>query len=286
MSANSQIKIQGIKCNLIIGCLPYERNISQELIIDLNVFLYTHNWHEKDNLNTTISYDDLIDMVKQVVATTKFNLLESLAQYLTNELFRIYKLIAKIDLTLTKPALFGIKADKISFNYVMAREFNIALSLGSNTSNSPMQQLVNAIEFLGEFIDEIRIGGFYETKPYGFTEQNNFYNTAIVGKCSILPHELLAKTKTIEKLMNKQEVFINGPRVIDIDLLLFDDWIYNKQFLGIPHKDLAYRDFVLVPLADVAISWLHPQLGHTIGELLAKLDPKEATIIRNIVYKK
>ncbi len=286
MSAFTQIKIQGIKSKLIIGCLPYERINLQELIIDLNINLYHYNWQEKDDLNTTISYDGLIDTIQQLVSKTSFNLVESLAQYITAELFRVYPLIAKIDLTLTKPALYGLKADKISLNYIMEREFNIALSLGSNTSNSPMQQLVNAIEFLSEFVDDIQIGEFYETKPYGFSEQNNFYNTAIIGKCNLSPHKLLAKTKTIEKLMNKQEVFINGPRVIDIDLLLFDDLVYSHQFLRIPHRDLTLRDFVLVPLADIAKFWIHPQLGNTIGELLEKLNPKDATIIRRVSYAK
>ncbi len=286
MTANTQIQINGIKCNAIIGCYPHEKIATQEIVIDLNVHLYQYNWQKLDELNTTINYDELIDDVKQIVNKTKFNLLESLSQYLTSKLFECYPLIAKIDLILTKPVICGVKADFIKLNYTVEREFKIALSLGSNTGNSPLQQLVTAIELITEFVDDIQVGSFYETKPYGFTEQHNFYNTAITGKCSLLPHQLLAKTKTIEKLMNKQEVFVNGPRAIDIDLLLFGDLVYSNQFLHIPHKDLARRDFVLVPLVDIAKEWIHPQLGCTMENLLLQLNDSDKTVLRSVVYNK
>ena len=286
MTANTQIQINGIKCSPIIGCYPHEKITTQEIIIDLNVHLYQYNWQKLDELNTTINYDELIDDVKQIVNKTKFNLLESLSQHIASELFDRYPLIAKIYVVLIKPAICGVKADCIKLNYTVEREFKIALSLGSNTGNSPLQQLVTAIELINEFVDDIQVGSFYETKPYGFTEQNNFYNTAIIGKCSLLPHQLLAKTKTIEKLMNKQEVFVNGPRAIDIDLLLFGDLVYSNQFLHIPHKDLAHRDFVLVPLVDIAKEWIHPQLGCTMENLLLQLNDNDKTVLRSVVYNK
>ncbi|MCC2645050.1 MAG: folK, partial [Burkholderiales bacterium] len=122
------------------------------------------------------------------------------------------------------------------------------------------------------------------TRPVGYTPQNDFINTALTGYVSIRPEELLGKIKTIEKLMGKNEVFTNGPRCIDIDLILFDNLIYTHNFLTVPHKSMHLRDFVLKPLYDIDPSWLHPKYNKTIAELLAQL--KDTSIISQVEYYK
>ena len=137
---------------------------------------------------------------------------------------------------------------------------------------------------MGEYINDIKIGGFYETKPVGYTDQNNFYNTAIIGYTSLKPEELLGKIKSIEKLMGKTELIINGPRVIDIDLILFDDLVYQHNFLNVPHKRAHLRDFVLYPLADIAPTWVHPVALKTISEM-AQMLTESSIILRTDYYK-
>lgn len=281
-----KIKIKGIEETIIIGCYEHEKTQHQLIIADVECELYTYNWLNKDNLETTVNYDELIEFVRELLPKPKYNLLESLSQYITSSVLDKFALIHKVTVDLVKPALSGVLAREIKVSHTQARKFKVALALGSNHTYLPQQQLITAIEILGEYIAEIKIAGFYETKPVGGVKQNNFINSVIVGYTELKPEELLGKIKTIEKLMGKEEIQINGPRIIDIDLIFYDDLIYTHNFLHVPHKDMHNRDFVLVPLADIAPKWVHPVLGKTVEELCAELPAINYSIIAKTEYYK
>lgn len=284
MSAIANIQVNGIKTSIIIGCYEHERVKTQDIVIDLWASLYSHNWVSQDKLDTTVDYDELIDFTVSVVSQTTFNLLESLAQHLTNEILMRFTLIREINLTITKLAICGIKAQEIKVGYNQHKSFKVALALGSNSEFLPQQQLITTIEILGEYINDISIGGIYETKPVGYVDQRNFYNTAITGFTTLKPEELLGKIKSIEKLMGKTEILENGPRIIDIDLIFFTDLIYTHNFLTVPHKHAHLRDFVLQPLADIAPDWVHPVLNVSVKELAKKL--QHESILKKVDYYK
>ena len=280
-----RIEVSGITTNTIIGCYPHERTTPQKLIIDLSASLHASNWLNPDNLETTVDYDGLIDFVQQEVNSTSYQLLESLAQHLSDKILEHYPIIYQLEIKLTKPAICGVKAQAISVYYDCRRKFKVALALGANC-DLPQQQIVTAIEILGEFVTDIQIGGFYETTPVGGIAQDNFINTAITGYVSLKPEELLAKIKIIEKLMGKYESVKDGPRTIDIDLILFDDLVYQNNFLQLPHKSAHMRDFVLQPLADIALDWVHPLTNKSIGELLSAIPKTEKSILHKVEYYK
>ncbi len=280
----SSININGIATKAIIGCYDYERSKPQDLLIDIIAELYTHNWMQQDKLDTTVNYDEICDYIVSVVSNTQFLLLETLTQFVANSMIDKFPLIKNVAINVTKLAVCGIKAREIKVGFKKSRQFKVALALGSNAEFLPQQQLITAIEILGEYVDNIKIGGFYETKPVGYLQQRNFYNTAIIGYTSLKPEELLGKIKSIEKLMGKTEVIVNGPRVIDIDLILVDNMIYQHNFLYIPHKYAHTRDFVLYPLADIAPSWVHPILNKTIAQLATEI-AKSSIIVRTEYYK-
>lgn len=278
-----QIKIEGIVCKTIIGCYEYERDVFQDLIIDIIARLNEHDWVIQDQLTETVNYDELIEFVKSIVAETQYKLLESLAQFIANKLLTKYEIIKNIEINIVKPAICGVKAREIKVSYFSKRQFKVALALGSNL-NLPYQQLIFAIELLNECITKIKIGGFYETKPYGNTQQNNFYNTAIIGYTTLTPQELLAKIITIEKLMGKNKSIENGARVIDIDIIFYENVNYVEQFLKIPHIGAHLRDFVLQPLIDIEPNLIHPVLNMSISQLIEKISSTDRFIIRQAVY--
>lgn len=279
-----QIIINGIKENITIGCNPNERISPQEIVIDIEIQIDRNN--ELDELKSTIDYDYLITFIKNSIKSTNYKLLETLTQSIINSLFKEFKIIKNIKLTINKPAINGLCAESIQVKHKEKRKYLIALAIGSNAEFLPEQQIISAIELLEEYISDIKTGEFYKTKPIGHLEQNDFINTAIIGQTTLTIKNIFSKIKKIEKLMGKKEICINGPRIIDIDIILFDNYIYKTKFLTIPHKMAHLRDFVLQPLIDIDPNLLHPQYNETINNLYKKLDLSSLSIIDKISYHK
>ncbi|MEJ7627064.1 MAG: 2-amino-4-hydroxy-6-hydroxymethyldihydropteridine diphosphokinase [Ferruginibacter sp.] len=145
---------------------------------------------------------------------------------------------------------------------------NAYLLLGSNLSDT-FQQLEIAKKHI------IRIGNIdeqsnlYCTAAWGLSEQPEFINQVIKIKTRYSPHDILKKIIDIEKKMGRVRTEKNAPRIIDIDILFYNDEIVSSADLIIPHPLLQYRRFVLVPLNELAPELLHPVLHKTVGELLA-----------------
>lgn len=154
---------------------------------------------------------------------------------------------------------------------------NIYLGLGTNLGDKE-RNIRTAIENLGEKVGQVlSLSPFYETKPVGFASENNFINAVCHVKTKMQPLEILAVTQEIEKEMGRKSKSVNqvyADRIIDIDLLLFDDEIIDLPGLVLPHPHLHERDFVLFPLNDIATDLFHPVLKKTIGELKKEFDTK------------
>ena len=279
MNEKIDLELKNIKIHAIIGCNSDERVNLQELIIDLQLSL--GKWFTLDSVESTIDYAAVVEVVKELAECSQFLLLESLAQYLVEELFVRYSLIQKISITLSKPQIFSVLGCEVYVHYSRPRDYIVAIALGSNLYN-PRQQLISAIEFMSEIISEIKVAPMYKTSPAGFNEQDDFYNTCITGVTTLKPLQLLVALKKIEKQMGKVELFTNGPRIIDLDIILFSNQVVEKLFLKIPHPRMVERDFVLRPLADIAASWQHPQLGFSVAELLALLKPAQHYILQQV----
>lgn len=280
------IILKSIKINVIIGCYEYEKIESQPVEISLKLKLIDYVDDLNDKLNNTIDYDSLSKFIIDYTTTTRFNLLESLAIFLCEKIFQTYDIVEKIKIKLTKPNINGKLVKKIFIRHKVKRKHQVGLALGSNTLNLPQQQIISAIEMLGDFIDNIKISSFYETKPFGDNLQPNFINCMIVGDTSKNPIKLLAKIKQIEKTIGKSEVRLNGPRIIDIDIIFYANKYLQYNYLEIPHKDMCYRDFVLIPLLELLPNWKHPILNKTIIELVQNISNNSSNIIRIIEYYK
>lgn len=116
-----------------------------------------------------------------------------------------------------------------------------------------------------------------DTKPWGKTDQPDFVNQVIKVKTSLRPIELLNLIHEIENSMDRVRTEIWGPRIIDIDILFYEDIIMNTPKLTLPHPRTHLREFCLDPLCEVAPNLVHPILRQTMKELNDALKQKEAT---------
>ena len=150
-------------------------------------------------------------------------------------------------------------------------EHTAYLALGSNMGNR-LSNLKNAISNLPPQMDVKKKSTVYETPPWGYADQPPFLNQVVMVETYMEPENLLSHLKRLETVMGREPTFENGPRVIDVDILFYDDMVMNTPPLVIPHPRLHHRGFVLVPLNDIAPELVHPVLGKTIGELLLDVD--------------
>ena len=146
----------------------------------------------------------------------------------------------------------------------------VFLALGSNLGDR-RANLVQALQRLGQAVTIEAVSSVYETPPWGVTEQPSFYNLALRGATALTPGALLAFVKQIEQAMGRQPAVRYGPRLIDIDILLYNDLVRNSEALVLPHPRLHERAFVLVPLAEIAPQLTHPVNQTPISSLLDQL---------------
>ncbi len=147
----------------------------------------------------------------------------------------------------------------------------VYLALGSNMGNR-LANLKNAISNLPPQLDVKKKSTVYETPPWGHTDQPMFLNQVVMAKTYMQPGDLLAHLKRLETALGREASFENGPRLIDIDILFYDEEIIDSPPLVIPHPRLHQRGFVLVPLNDIAPDLVHPVLGKPVSEMLLDVD--------------
>jgi 2-amino-4-hydroxy-6-hydroxymethyldihydropteridine diphosphokinase len=149
------------------------------------------------------------------------------------------------------------------------------LGLGSNLGRR-WTNLSLALDLLrARGADPLRVSSVYETDPVGRSRQPRFLNLACQVQTALSPEDLLRTAKGIEAVLGRVPGPPNGPRVIDLDILLYDDLVLDQPGLTIPHPRMAARAFVLAPLAELAPDLRHPLLGRTVEELLAVVSGRE-----------
>ena len=153
----------------------------------------------------------------------------------------------------------------------MARVF---LGLGTNLGNKE-ENIGNAIQYIEELVGNVvSQSALYHTEPWGFESTNTFINAVVAVETSLTVRDVLNATKKIERLMGRTHKSVDRQykdRIIDIDILFYNDLIINDEDLIIPHPLMHERLFVLQPLSEIAPDYVHPELKKSIKELLIVL---------------
>jgi 2-amino-4-hydroxy-6-hydroxymethyldihydropteridine diphosphokinase len=144
-----------------------------------------------------------------------------------------------------------------------------ALALGANIGDR-LAAMRRAVSAIGDAIGAVSAkSSVYETPPWGRVDQPRFLNACLVVATDLPPLDLLAAVKKIETDIGRVRRAHWGPREIDIDIIFYGDMVVDAPGLKIPHALMHMRPFVLIPLADAAPDWRHPDSGRAVRELLA-----------------
>lgn len=143
------------------------------------------------------------------------------------------------------------------------------LGIGTNLGDKATH-IRQAVELIGQRVGTVlAVSSFYQSEPWGFVSDNRFLNVAVQVATSLSPMELLRETQSIEKLMGRTEKTTStyADRIIDIDILFYGQMVLDTETLKIPHPLLPERDFVVIPLAEIAPQLIHPTLHLRMEEL-------------------
>lgn len=147
----------------------------------------------------------------------------------------------------------------------------VYIALGSNLGDRVENLLLARERIVSPHVRLTRASSIYETAPREIVDQPWFLNQVVIAETTLFPRQLLARLLRIEQEMGRQRTVAKGPRVIDLDILLFGDAVIHTAGLEIPHPRIAERRFVLEPLAELAPTLRPPRSSHTVQEMLAKV---------------
>ena len=155
---------------------------------------------------------------------------------------------------------------------------NSYIGIGSNLGNKE-GNIKKAIDLLRKKCKILEISSLYKTEPVGYKNQDWFLNCVVEIDTNFKPKALLEFLKSIEKKLKRIKIIKNGPRIIDLDILFYDNKIIKTKNLTIPHPRLHKRLFVLEPLDEISPNFIHPILNKSINKIKSNLKSKKSVEI-------
>ena len=267
-----RISIKGLEIFANHGVFKEENVLGQKFVINIDMYTSTRAAGIRDDLKLSIDYGAICNLVEKTMKEHTYKLIEAVAEEVAANILLSYPTMSEVEVEVEKPwapVLMPLQTVSVKIR----RKRHIAyLGLGSNMGDRE-SYLDFAIDELNkdEYTKVTKVSDFIETEPYGGVEQDNFLNGCIEVETLHSPDELLHLINAIEKDAGRERFIHWGPRTLDLDILFYDQEIIDMPDLHIPHIDLHNRDFVLVPMNQIAPYLRHPVLNQTISQLLDSL---------------
>ncbi len=266
------IQIKDLQIFARHGVFAEENTLGQKFVV--SAVLHTDNRKAgmTDNLDDSINYAEVCDMIEKSMTERTFRLIEAAAEYTAENILLAFPLIKSIGLTIKKPhapILKPLDYAAVSIN----RGWHTAyLGIGSNMGDKKAY-LDLAVERINadRLCRDMRVSEYIVTAPVGGVEQDNFLNAVIEVRTLMTPHELLDAAHRIEQAANRVRNVHWGPRTLDVDILLYDGVVIHDERLTVPHIEMHKRQFVLEPLCSLNPYIMHPVFGKSAYRLLEEI---------------
>lgn len=271
--SEDRIYIKGLKVYAYHGCNEDEKENGQEFTLDIVLNFSLLNAGSLDDLEKTVNYGEASVFAGEVFSKYRYNLIETAAEDVANALLLKYDLIDCVEVEVFKPhAPIPMDFENVSV-YVKRKRHIAFIAVGSNIGDGEATIAKAKEMFLKvEGNKMLKESSLIITKPYGVTDQPDFTNGVWKVETLLEPYSLLKKLNEIEARLGRERLVHWGPRTIDLDVIYYDDIVIDSEKLTIPHTDLANREFVLRPLAEVDPYFRHPLNRMLPGEMLDKLN--------------
>ena len=269
------IHIDGLHVYAYHGVFEHENVNGQNFYVNAVLDIDTEKAGLSDELELTEDYGKVCELITKIMTENTFKLIEAAAQAVAGGILRAFPLVKGAEVEIRKPEA-PVELEFSSLSVKVRRSWHDAvIALGSNMGDS--REIINkAIDEIkgSDFIKDVRASELIVTKPYGYTDQDDFVNGALICRTFLSPSGLLDLLHKIENEAGRKREIHWGPRTLDLDIIFYDDLIMDSRELTIPHCDMHNRRFVLAPVNEIAPYYRHPLLGATVKELLERLDNK------------
>lgn len=270
-----QIRIENLEVFANHGVFREETTLGQKFLVSAVLYTDTEVSGWSDDLKQSIHYGEVCHFITKYMKEHTFQLIEAAAEHLAGALLREFAHLREISVELKKPwAPIGLPLEYVSV-CIHRKWHTVYLAMGSNMGDKEayIKDAVRKIEENTECRVK-RVSDLIVTEPYGYTDQEEFLNGAMQIETLMSPRRLLSFLHKIEEEADRKRVVRWGPRTLDLDILLFDKEIIDSEELTVPHADMCNREFVLIPLSQIAGYVRHPIVSKTIAELLQELKKK------------
>lgn len=264
-----KIYIENLEIFCNHGVFKEENVLGQKFLVSAVLYTNTRQAAKSEDLTKSIHYGEICQRITKFMKEHTYKLIETAAEKVAEYLLLDTPNLEKVELTIKKPwAPIGLSLETVAVS--IERGWHQAyVAIGSNLGDKK-KYLDESVKALEETTgcNVIACADYIETEPYGYTEQDTFLNGCLEVRTLLTPEELLDRLHEIEQDANRTREIHWGPRTLDMDIIFYDDEIISQPDLIVPHVDMANRDFVLKPLAQIAPYKRHPVLKKTVLEML------------------